>query len=54
MSTYYDEDELADLKREFRPRKRKAVSCADGMCGADDCERCGRGTEPDEEEDSSD
>jgi hypothetical protein len=49
--TDFEADELADLKREFNPRKRHAISCCDRMCGADDCETCHPGcSEPNEQE----
>lgn len=33
-----DDDELSDLKTEFRTPRRGR--CSDGFCGADDCARC--------------
>lgn len=36
---HYTEDEIADLKAEFRPRK-KPRGCSDRMCGAEDCPTC--------------
>lgn len=43
------EDELADLKREFR-EPRKPRGCSDRMCGADDCPTCHPEYEPEKEE----
>lgn len=35
-----DPDEMADLRAEFAPRRRRALACHDRMCGADDCPNC--------------
>lgn len=36
---HYTEDELADLKAEFR-KSRPPRGCSDRMCGAEDCPVC--------------
>lgn len=47
------EQDEAHEYREYRQPSRHRYSCADRMCGADDCERCRPGctinTEEDEE-----
>lgn len=35
-----DPDELADLKAEVEPKRRRAIACHDRMCGALDCPNC--------------
>ena len=47
-----DEDYMADLRAEENWKKRNANrwDCTDGMCGADDCTRCGGRVDEDEEE----
>jgi len=42
----YD-DEAYELRRQRR--RRSVVRCRDGLCGADDCERCGTGGREDDE-----
>jgi hypothetical protein len=41
----YD-DEAYELRRQRK--RRSVVRCRDGLCGAEDCERCGTGGEDDE------
>ena len=36
------------------PRRRARYSCADGLCGADDCARCHSEYDGDEEEEGED
>jgi len=50
--TTYTEDELADLKREFWPRKRRVPACSDRMCGASDCQNCNPDNEEEEHDDN--
>ena len=47
----YD-DELYNLRKQRR--RRSVVRCRDGMCGADDCARCGTGREDDETKEGED
>jgi hypothetical protein len=49
--TAYD-DEAYELRRQRR--RRSVVRCRDGMCGADDCARCGTGGEDDETKEGED
>jgi len=41
-----DEDRLHEMRQELHEmkRRRRNLSCVDGMCGADDCPRCRPGS----------
>lgn len=45
----YSDDDLSDLKHELR--RRRPSRCHDGLCGAEDCDRCFPGGADDEDED---
>jgi hypothetical protein len=52
-SSIRDSDDFGELLMEFGPPSIQTYRCRDGMCGAEDCERCNpeiRKQEPESEE----
>ena len=51
---YDDEDRLHEMRQEWHEmkRRRRNLSCANGFCGADDCEKCRPGTSTREEDEN--
>ena len=50
----YDEDRLEEMRQERHEmkRRRRNLSCSDGYCGAEDCEKCRPGTSTREEDEN--
>lgn len=54
MKPWENEDDLYEMQWEFNRNRKRNYSCADGFCGADDCERCRPGCTNENNEEEGD